>query len=1035
MSSNENEKLDSPNNKNNNSNNKEEEEENEEEEKMKEISDVNLPIINQLYPPVKEIDFFDENNNNNKILRLIKEKPIIKKDILTMEDYEKQKLELTDKFLKDLIKDPCPLPKTNIIDVISYFIRNSTLITKLESSYKWKNEEELTSLCNLISKNLSFEKFDKGDILFKIGETGNKFYFILQGYISILKLKEISKVKMSYNQYFNLCIKLLKNKEYHILEETLKKNSSTIPINDIQQLQKIYIILFRKKLYENIENNYIFNNNTLTSFFNTNEESLEKYDINLRELQPFEDLDKMKDWKAYLIRRIKPSKDELDYFEKYKEYIIRKIEPVNINYYIYDDFLYLGAGYYFGENSLEKGNIYTGGKRNATIRAETELICGSMKGIDYLSIIEPKKRLEKLKEIRFIFNNFFFKEISIFLFEKNYFHLFSFCEYKKDDVIISTGSPLKDLIFIRDGEVSIEMTSSVLNIQNLIKSLFEYIFSNELFAQLPQNKQNKLLNNKRIETIKNYINEPIFKKLRGFSIKFNEELNKKRNFKIATLEKNDILGLEEIYLKISYITKVTVFSKRLNCYQISEEHFDQIINTEKDITMAYLKASINKIVTMIQRLQNIKQHYINYFIQKYEKNIDEEEKKDLISNNNILNENIVNNNISYVLKNQDSEINIKGKEVDNNNEYISGNNSVTKYDIENRNNNSIIRKKKKNSPIKISVQINHNNSKNNLLIKTKNNNNSNKNSHINIKISDNNKVRPRNNFDYNNGVDLDKIKRKKISKTAAKMKFFNLDKKTKKNLIIGDKNISISKLKSRFNEIQLLSQENTDLIQIIQSTKYNTEISKNEKSKDEPRKEHFLKGSSNYLKYRLSYVPLYNIKKRQTKHNTNLFNTETITSNFTPFQLTIFSSSSNNNQSESKNNNVANNTNYDSSSNNNQIISKETGNDKSQQNQFFNSYNYNSRNIPKIFNLKSHEKIRGHINEKIKEFYKELKSKGLSYIPNGEKNTFYTRKFNQKYKSASKYKNIIYTNNYSQTELNKSKKFLPVIRQLIKSLI
>ena len=65
MSSNEKEKLDSPNNKNNNSNNKEEEEENEEEEKMKEISDVNLPIINQLYPPVKEIDFFDENNNIN----------------------------------------------------------------------------------------------------------------------------------------------------------------------------------------------------------------------------------------------------------------------------------------------------------------------------------------------------------------------------------------------------------------------------------------------------------------------------------------------------------------------------------------------------------------------------------------------------------------------------------------------------------------------------------------------------------------------------------------------------------------------------------------------------------------------------------------------------------------------------------------------------------------------------------------------------------------------------------------------------------
>ena len=66
----------------------------------------------------------------------------------------------------------------------------------MESSYKWKNEEELNNLCGLISKNLTYEKFNKGDILFRIGDTGNKFYFILNGYVTILKLKEIPKVKM-----------------------------------------------------------------------------------------------------------------------------------------------------------------------------------------------------------------------------------------------------------------------------------------------------------------------------------------------------------------------------------------------------------------------------------------------------------------------------------------------------------------------------------------------------------------------------------------------------------------------------------------------------------------------------------------------------------------------------------------------------------------------------------------------------------------------------------------------------------------------
>ena len=1021
------------------------ENENEKENEEEEPKDLNsnLPSLLPLYPSIRDISFFDENNTNNKILRLKKEEPKLRKENLTLEELEKKKLELTDKFLQDLVKDPCPLHKNNIIEIVSLFIRNSTLINKLESSYKWKNEDELTSLCNLISKNLTYEKYEKGDILFKIGEIGNKFFFILKGFISILKLKEIPKIKMTYNNYFNLCIKLLKNKEYHILEETLKKNSHIVPIKDIEQLKKLYQIIFKQKLHENILKNFIYNNNTLISFFSTNEERLEQYDINLRELQPFEDLKKTKDWKAYLIKRIKPTKDEIIYYEKYKEYIIRKIEMINITYYVYDDFLYLGAGFYFGENALEKGNIYTGGKRNATIRAETELICGSMKGGDYLSIIEPKKRMEKIQEIKFIFSNFFFKEISVFLFEKNYFHLFSTCEYKKDDIIINTGFPFKDLIFIREGEVCMEMNSSIINIHNLIKYLYEYIFNNELFNKLPTNKQNKLINNKTISIIKEYINEPIFKKLKGYSIKFNEELNRKRNLKIATLGQNDILGLEEIYLKISSITKLTVMSKKLVGYQISDEHLEQILYSEKSIIITYLKASINKIVTLIQRLQNIKQHYIKYFIQKYEKNVDNveiEEKKDLVNSSN-------NNGYGYIngFNKELSEINLNNsKENDyiyNNNEY---NNLESKNNIESFSNNSIIHKSPTKSPLKIAFQLNNKNPNKKLLIKFKKNNSKNKNSsNINIKILDNNKIRPRNNFDYNNGIDLKNIKNKRISKTLQKMKFFNFGEKNKRDIILGDKNIFIKSLKNKFNEIQLLSQENSDFIQIIQSTKYNDlnnkENIKSDKAKDETKKTPIIKGSSNYLKYHLSYVPLFNIKKRLTKTNPNFFNTETMTSNFTPFQITIFSNNSNNNtntnnQSESNN---YNNINNDSSFINmqNQITSKEIkkNNSPKNKNKFFNSYNIISRNIPKMFNLKSHEKIKGHINDKIKEFYKDLKSKGcLSFIPNIENNSLFTRKFNQKYKSASKSFNNYLANNSSQTELNKPKKFLPIIKNLIK---
>ena len=1010
-------------------NKKEVEESEEEEEEKEEDLNNNLSMVSPLYPPIRDESFFDENNDNSKILRLAKETKNIRKESITLEELNKKKLEMNDDFLQDLVKDPCPLPRINIINSVSLFIRNSTLIEKLESSYKWKNEEELTSLCNLISKNLSYEKYNKGDILFKIGEIGNKFYFILKGYISILKLKEIHMAKMSYNQYFNFCIKLLKNRELHILEETLKKNSHFIPIKDIEQLQKLYIIIFKKKLYENILSGFLYNNTSLSNFFQANGENLENFDINLRELQPFEDLNDVKEWKSYLIKRIKPTNDELLYYDKYKEYITRKIELVKINYYIYDDFLYLGPGFYFGENALEKGNIYTGGKRNATIRAETELICGLMKGADYLNIIEPKKRTEKIKEIKFIFNNFFFKEMSIFLFEKNYFHLFSSCEFKKDEVILNTGDSLKDLIFIREGEVSIDMNSSVMNIQNLIKYLYEYIFTNKLYNKFPQNKQNKLLNNETINMIKEYINEPIFKKLKGYSIKFNEELNKKRNFKISTLGQNDILGLEELYLKISCITKITVLSKKLIGYKLSEEHLEQILESEKYITINYLKNSINKIVTLIQRLQHIKEHYVNYFIQKYEKNVDNEEAKGLIKNNNNINE-----NFSYRFNKELSENNFNAK--DNNELEIQNNSIINKYNNLESKNNSIIQKSGNKSNSRINLQLIEKIPNKKLLIKYKKHHKPNKNININIKLFDSNKIKLRNNFNLNNEINSDSKKRQKILKTT---NFFNFSKNYKKSILIGDKNISIKRLKNQINEIQLLSQEKTDLIQIIQSTRYNNfnnkEISKSEKRKDDIKKELMLKGSTNYLKYRLSYVPLYNNKNKQIKTNSNLFNTESITSNCTPFQLTIFSiNSNNNNQPESRNNNFENNTNFDSFNinNQNQITSKESPKNKAQKYNFYNSNN-NSRNIPRIFNLKSQEKIKGHINEKIKEFYKELKAKGcLSYVPNGEKNTFFTRKFNTKYKSASKKIKKNFTNNSSQVDLNVSKKFLPNIKKLIK---
>ena len=59
-----------------------------------------------------------------------------------------------------------------------------------------------------------------------------------------------------------------------------------------------------------------------------------------------------------------------------------------------------------------------------------------------------------------------------------------------------------------------------------------------------------------------------------------------------------------------------------------------------------------------------------------------------------------------------------------------------------------------------------------------------------------------------------------------------------------------------------------------------------------------------------------------------------------------------------------------------------------------------------------------------------LMQQKYEFIPNSQKNTFFTRKYNQKYNSVLK-SNKNYLNNASQTEVDKNKKFLPIIKQLI----
>ena len=94
---------------------------------------------------------------------------------------------LTPFFLEDLISENPITPRNTIIKIISKFVKNSKFIKKIESSNNNNKKLDLINLCNMCASHMKYLKIQKDEILFKIGDIGDKFYFLIKGRIAVLK--------------------------------------------------------------------------------------------------------------------------------------------------------------------------------------------------------------------------------------------------------------------------------------------------------------------------------------------------------------------------------------------------------------------------------------------------------------------------------------------------------------------------------------------------------------------------------------------------------------------------------------------------------------------------------------------------------------------------------------------------------------------------------------------------------------------------------------------------------------------------------
>ena len=946
-----------------------------------------LPIYKKIYPPLKDIFIYDENNEIQN--KYFKSKSNLSKNKKRKSNlYDEQNLD--EYFLNDLLKDPCPIPRQKVINTLSNFIQKSKLMSKLEKDYETTEKKEANqSLSSICAEKLKFEEYDRGEVIFKIGDSGENFYFILGGNVSVLKLKEIPNIQMNYLEYIKYCMYLVNQSEEYLLNEVLKANEEILSVSSVDDIKTINKIVFMRKLNQDISKT-ITTNKQLKSYFQINMQKYSEYDIRQDELDYLEQEKAkgkqvaVKEWEEYIIKRCSLLVSEEVFFQPYEK-ILTDSEPKKIICYSYEPFLYLGAGLFFGDTALDFQN----NKRNATIRAEEKTYLAYLQREDYLNIISPMNKITRLKEIEFLYTQFFFMSINSHIFEKNFFHLFSHKEYNHGSILFSQGTIPHSVIFVKSGSISLELKCSIIDIRNLIQFLFDNIFLNPIFQRLSLAQKNRYMSIEKITIIKSYINDPTLMRLKTYNNEFINEMKAVRTYTITILTDNEIIGLEEIFLRMPYISKASVVNSKVDCYELSLVDLDKLLNCEKEVILAYTKYSMNKISTLIERLQNIKQNYINMSLAKYEGKLDQKKlRKNLTINANY------EKNIKEEIKNS--------TKVQFNNNYE--NNSEKETFEENKMELTTVIDQKTASPIKTFMA--NVSPQNKLRIEEMKN--------IMTKLRKRNIRFNKDPFNYNykrvlpKPTPINKMNNIKKNNMNEKNKLIDVSNKTS-SVVYNQEDKLITKYLIDKLFVGKKDENNLTLKQIGNESEPNILHSLNIKTRNK-----IIKEIAENPTFNLSYIPLNLILQKEDKQaikiNKNNIN-ELLTTNmnvnkFLSKQSPVYSNDNililnneNNNEFESKSNKI----------NNNAIINNKRNNFQKRLKALNKKVNLKNDNkeikLIKVNNIIPKNIL---ISGVIKDFYKDMKLNGYSSIIKNKKlNTIYLRKFNKKYNSAEKaYQNI-----------------------------
>lgn len=446
-------------------------------------------------------------------------------------------INLYKKCIKELLKNESN-DKKNIEPIYQYLKSLKVFLYLIKN----QNTLDIDYIFKELSKIIKLKKVSKNELIFQQGEIVDNFYIILNGHLKKLKLKQYEYF-MSEEEYLLFLLQLRMNNQIEIIKQSIYYNSIifSFPYDNFDHFVKDLSSKSTKGgIYLDSEI-VIEKAKEVDSFINEQKNLFNKINL-IKNLSPEEyiKINKVSDEvvnNTILINNFRNKslneKNEEE-MNKIKLMIENKKKVIIPSYEIFSE---IKTGSTFGEEGLENNNKQ---QDFSIISIEDESYLGYINKNDYDLLIHEAIDKRKKNIFNSLFHFAIFRTVSQSFFEKKYLKFIKDKIFDINNNLFTEGEENDEMYFIAEGEYELCVNKNIIEVNEMIvnykKILKKIIGGNEinnknlnLNEEIKQN--NRLLANKKIRS---------------------EEGNKlifdKKYIKLNIIYKNDIIGLNDVYL-------------------------------------------------------------------------------------------------------------------------------------------------------------------------------------------------------------------------------------------------------------------------------------------------------------------------------------------------------------------------------------------------------------------------------------------------------------------------------------------------------